>query len=831
MPAAGVIERTLGRPAASHFRFTDLPKRADGLDQFTVEAKDGTVFIAGTSPVAQCRAAYEYLKDACRLQMTWSTMDVKAPRRFPDYARREVVTPFKYRHYFNICTFGYTTAWWDKARWEKEIDWMALHGINMPLALNGQDMIWRRVLEGMGLSRASVNKFFSGPAFNPWHWMGNLNAHMGPPPESWMKGQVDLQKSILKRERELGMTPVVSGFSGFVPTDFNKVFPNVKLQSPTAWAGFEPTTFVDARDPIFVEIGKRYVTEYQKEFGPITHFLCDTFNEQDPQFPKETEIADLAECGRAVFESLHAANPDAVWVMQGWLFYNARNYWSNARADALVSKVPQDRMIILDLATTEFEVWKTQPALPKTGWIFNLLHNYGQNTALQGDLARIEQTVNRTLRDPKRGKLLGAGLTMEGIDQNPIVYELMTDLMWPSRSFDLDRWLAGYVDARYGDFSPSAQEAWRSLVKMVYSGDNAWGKVSWRGRPNANRIGQPSGDFKLLAANLRKLLADAPRFANNPRYQRDLVDFTKTWLGGLADVQLSGALGLAKEKPAASREHRKAFFEILAMIDQVMACRPEHRLSTWINSARTWGNTRDEKDQMERNARMQVTVWGGPYLADYANKEWAGLTNDFLAARWKAFFDAQDAKKVHDGAAWELKWAMTPGPIRESRPGDAVTVCTQALDRFSNLETNVAKILGVDDRPGIAVGKPVRDSGGTEGGGQPKWIVDGITTGRFWAASPAPQWVEIDLEQPTKVSEVHLYPYCGDERVYRYKVEGSTDGKSWTMLVDGSKSDELSSIRGYRHRFPTQEVRFVRVTMLWNSANVGVHLHEVRLFP
>lgn len=38
-------------------------------------------------------------------------------------------------------------AWWGWERWEKEIDWMALQGINLPLAFNGQEAIWKKVFE------------------------------------------------------------------------------------------------------------------------------------------------------------------------------------------------------------------------------------------------------------------------------------------------------------------------------------------------------------------------------------------------------------------------------------------------------------------------------------------------------------------------------------------------------------------------------------------------------------------------------------------------------------------------------------------------------------
>lgn len=40
-------------------------------------------------------------------------------------------------------------VWWDWRRWEKEIDWMALQGINLPLAFTGQEAIWKKVFKVM----------------------------------------------------------------------------------------------------------------------------------------------------------------------------------------------------------------------------------------------------------------------------------------------------------------------------------------------------------------------------------------------------------------------------------------------------------------------------------------------------------------------------------------------------------------------------------------------------------------------------------------------------------------------------------------------------------
>ena len=39
------------------------------------------------------------------------------------------------RFFLNYCTYGYTMPWWKWPQWERFIDWMALNGINMPLAI------------------------------------------------------------------------------------------------------------------------------------------------------------------------------------------------------------------------------------------------------------------------------------------------------------------------------------------------------------------------------------------------------------------------------------------------------------------------------------------------------------------------------------------------------------------------------------------------------------------------------------------------------------------------------------------------------------------------
>src|SRR4029077_2506552 len=112
-----------------------------------------------------------------------------------------VRTPYSIRYFFNYCTFSYTMAWWDWAQWQRMIDWMALKGINMPLAVTGQEGVWRLVLRDLGLTDWISGHFLVAPASLPWGWMGNIDGLGGPLPRNWIDSHITLERQILARER------------------------------------------------------------------------------------------------------------------------------------------------------------------------------------------------------------------------------------------------------------------------------------------------------------------------------------------------------------------------------------------------------------------------------------------------------------------------------------------------------------------------------------------------------------------------------------------------------------------------------------------------------
>ena len=202
---------------ASGFVVEDLPAK-EGTDVFEIESRNDKIVLRGKNGVSIASALYFYLSHFCHCQITWNGSNLNIPKQLPRVSQKiHRTSPYPYRYYLNYCTFNYSMSWWDWKRWEKEIDWMALHGINMPLAITGEEYTWYTVYKEMGFTDQDLKSFFCGPAYFSWFWMGNLDGWGGPLPLSWMQNHMILQQKIVQRERELGMKPVLPAFTGHVP--------------------------------------------------------------------------------------------------------------------------------------------------------------------------------------------------------------------------------------------------------------------------------------------------------------------------------------------------------------------------------------------------------------------------------------------------------------------------------------------------------------------------------------------------------------------------------------------------------------------------------------
>jgi len=91
-------------------------------------------------------------------------------------------------------------------------------------------------------------------------------------------------------------------------------------------------------------------------------------------------------------------------------------------------------------------------------------------------------------------------------------------------------------------------------------------------------------------------------------------------------------------------------------------------------------------------------------------------------------------------------------------------------------------------------------------------------------------WIKVDLEQVENVSKFKVYNFWDNWRYYQYTIDGSLDGENWTELVDFSKNEVKASIDGYEHNIDSTQARYLRINLIYNSANPGLHLVEFNAF-
>lgn len=666
-PARQVIER-LTDVSTAHINFEVLPQH-ENKDGYAVTCQNGKLTLKGSSPTAFTYAFYCYARQACHSMASWSGSTLHLPAQSADFEVPVTYSPYQFRYFLNVCTFGYTTPYWDWKRWEKEIDLMALHGINMPLATVASEAIAERVWKKMGLTDEDIRQFFTGPAYLPWHRMGNLNTWNGPLSANWHSQQIALQHKVLERMRLLGMHPITPAFAGFVPEGFVKLHPEVRVKH-FEWGGFDKSLnayMLPPDSPYFLQIGKLFIEEWEKEFGKNTYYLSDSFNEMElPISPDDTDGKHrlLSKYGEAIYQSIVAGNPDAVWITQGWTFGYQHRFWDKESLQALLERVPNDKLIIVDLANdypkwvwkTE-QTWKTHKGFYGKRWILSYVPNFGGKTLLTGDLNLYTSCSAEALAHPDKGRLIGFGSAPEGLENNEVVYELLADMGWQNQPIDLDHWLIEYCRSRYGSCPNSMQKAWKGLCRNVYSSLYSYPRFTWQ-TVIPDMLRKSKYDFNdTYFRAVEDFLSCTPQLKDSPLYRSDALLFAAQYIGAKADNLYQKAL---QAKAAGNRARAKQLvdkvIQLLLQADKLLASHPTDRLSRWVDAARTAAATPQERMQYEMDAKRLITSWGG-IQQDYAARYWSGLIKTYYVPRIKLFFAGSKKKELNN---WEENWLKQP---------------------------------------------------------------------------------------------------------------------------------------------------------------------------
>ena len=738
-PVTDLLER-IDRGTSKKFKIVLSEKRDKGSgekDYFELSSQGGKVVVKGNSWVSIATGVNWYLKHYCGIHITWNNPKAALPAKLPAIEKSERhETTLTLRYDFNYCTFSYTMAFWDWERWQQEIDWMALHGVNLPLAVVGEECVWRNMLLKLGYTKDEVNQFIAGPAFLAWWEMNNLEGWGGPLPDSWYTQQEQLQKKILNRMKEWGMHPVLPGYSGMVPSNAREKL-GLNVADGGTWNGYTRPAFLQPTDERFHEIATLYYKELTNLYGRANYYSMDPFHEGG-----NTEGIDLDASGKAIMREMKMVNPDATWVIQGWQ--------ENPREE-VIGNLPQGDLLILDLFSECRPKWgiasifQDDRGYGHHEWLFCMLENFGGNVGLHG---RMDQLLNNWTQAMKPSAntqhLRGIGFTMEGSENNPVMFELMSELPWTIDNLQLtmgnsgasfkEAWLRDYCFARYGVHDKAIEEAWMILANSIYNcpaGNNQQGphESIFCGRPSQNNYQVSSWskmsnyydpDDTRRAAVLFASVANKYRGNNN--YEYDLVDIVRQALADQGRVQYQQTMAdyNSFRREPFQRDSRR-FLDMILDQDRLLGTRTEFRLGRWTEQARSLGNTPAEKDLYEWNARVQITTWGNRTCADqgglrdYAHKEWQGILKDFYYQRWATYFKAltdqmeakskPDIEKLGSGKykglttselfalaleqdvkidwyALEEPWTLKRNPYTSAPEGDAINIAQEICEKY-----------------------------------------------------------------------------------------------------------------------------------------------------
>lgn len=595
-----------------------------------------------------------------------------------------------YSHLMNVCTHSYSLVWYSADDWIQLIDWMALSGINLMLALTGQEWVQYQVFRQLGIADEDIRSWFNGPAFLTWsRGQNEYGSNIGGPlPISWMKDQWQLQHDvILPHLRELDIIGQLPGFQGNVPIQLRDIYPdaNMTQQGATGW--------MDSLDPLFGKVANLWMETMIRDFGTDHWYQLDGYFNGGTAPWRGRQMAEhddrWYQRGVKAYEGLNATDPDAIWSFQGFAFIGWETPEQAAYLKGFVDSVPsQDHFVIMDMSydpsKPEWFKWN-RSSFFGAPFVWNVLHNFGDTEGIKGDIQKINRIPFDALGlNSTTAKPIGLGSTPEGVRQNPVYYRFLYEQAFQSSPRpNLTPYLILQMHERYGldprfQFQKNVANSWALLLESLYSNDRSvqdtTGVAHWSSnrrlsslflddrRTPSNMLCQVVGawEYLLLAAEQGEQRADGdlPSFHETAAFRYDLVNLGREVLAQMSTpmaLNFSDAISELLLDPSQITSVGSDYQQLLLDLDTLVDTDPNFRLDGWLDAARKMGENstdcqlpptawiNDEKELRstnkticqifyEWNARCQITTWN-PVQQANASKIPSGPI-DYAAKHW-----------------------------------------------------------------------------------------------------------------------------------------------------------------------------------------------------
>lgn len=704
----GLLDRIGGSGTSDRFvTIVNDALSTNGKDVFVITSQDGKPCIKGNSIIAVTTGINWYLNHYAHVNIAWNqlTTDLSSVTLPVPTGEDRHTCSADLRYYLNYCTYSYSCALWTTERWLQEIDWMALHGINMPLMLVGLDAVWYDLYtKEYSYTAEEVSKHVAGPAFQAWWGMINVEGHGGPNPKWWYERSRALCQTMLKRMRSFGMEPVLPGFAGAVPNDFGTKSGATEVNNTGTWQGITAPGLIGHKSNKWTDVSTKYYKYLKNVMGTSKYYAMDVNHEGGTYLDSQTtplSYADQSGFIQTVYSTLATnVGSDAVWVAQAW----GHNPSSN-----LLNNVAAGKLMILDLFGENDPRGKSG-SFGSHNFIYCMLHNFGGRIGLHG---RFDQTMDNYYASltTKPDQCKGIGATPEGIETNPMLYDMLYELPWmdkPANKFD---WVKDYTTARYGQVNAQAQNAYDKLYHSVYNcttGQQGTSEPIVCARPSltatsvstwSTAVISHNTDFVIEAAD--DLLSQVATLSGN-NYNYDLLDVTRQALTDYAMTllqQLNTDWNNGGKNNADFAARAQYYLSLIDGLDQLLGTHQSYRFGNWAEMARAiakesaavaGGAGESDADWLEYdNLRRQVTTWDTKdnwSLKDYSNREWQGMLKDYYKPRWVLYFDnlLNGTALPSSWYSWENDWVKNKNNYTYSATpeGDTKTIAQQLFNTY-----------------------------------------------------------------------------------------------------------------------------------------------------
>ncbi len=610
---------------AEAFDFRLCPDK-NGCDTYEVFSEDKKIIICGSNKIAMAMGYYRYLHDFCNVLLVNGDYDISYIKNAPLPDKKLTFTvPQKIRMAMTNERYAAEADAWGFDRWEKEIDFMAMNGVNTPLALTGSDGVLFKMLTEMRIKPETVSSFISGSSYWYRQLTGNIFGFLPVNSTAYYERKIAIGKMVTEREKELDMNPVHQGLMLTVPFSFRRHYPKTDLIKLPPWNAFPPAMTIAADDYGYLRIFNKNYLELQKELlGEVHNYIFDPLTDVDTKGYNSF----IEEIGEDFRELLDEIDSEGIWFV---------------RSGSLpVIKEKIQKTVIIDEDGGDYI---SRGGFEGSDFVVGFRGNLNGRTVLCGDMETLSGNPYLEAKE-KYTNAVGTGLFFDSDDENPMFYTLAAKMLTSSEKADLNAFITDFSRCRYG--SERFAGDLKKLVKLCYRKGSSLNQASALcARPCTqikhtaplDTFERPYENKDLLAFVKSSVASDDKK---NDSYRKDMSSVLRQALSNvLRPLHEQATKCFFNQMIVEYEKTSNVFVEICEDIDRLLRTVPKNNLYHHLESARQLGDTKELRQNLEINFLMYHTIYGPvkhSRLFDTNWREWGGMVGHFYTNRWYKYY-------------------------------------------------------------------------------------------------------------------------------------------------------------------------------------------------